>query len=303
MSARPTAPVDRLPSTAMKPMLKLILKPVAIAAIGLAALVVAGVITVPPAARAAVESGSEFAFGVPATIGSIKASPGLSTTTLGFSDYEIESPDGFEEPLLTFGHFEVGVGTRSLVGNVKELGVLEIEDVQLTILQKGLRSNLAPVVAQLRSLAERSGEGEAPGNEGGPEGVDDGPKGPGPRLKVGRVRIAGIRARLKVDGIPGVQPVDETVELPTLERDWSSDSGEEGFTVADLSAHLLEELEISALEGLRGEVPDEVLDAVAKGLEGGLEGILDGASQELEGILGEKAGELLDSGSGLFGGR
>lgn len=289
----------------MKPMLKLILKPVAIAALGLAALVVAGVITVPPAARAAVESGSEFAFGVPATIGSIKASPGISTTTLGFSDYEIESPDGFEEPLLTFGHFEVGVGTRSLVGNVKELGVLEIEDVELTILQNGLRSNLAPVVAQLKSLAERSRERAAPGAEGDPatEGADDGPKGPGPRLKVGRVRIAGVRARLKVDGIPGVQPVDETVELPVLERDWSSDSGEEGFTVADLSAHLLEELEISALEGLRGEVPDEVLDAVAKGLEGGLDTILDGASQELEGILGEKAGELLDAGSGLFGGR
>ncbi|MBL6754848.1 MAG: hypothetical protein ISQ11_00455 [Planctomycetes bacterium] len=289
----------------MKPMLKLILKPVAIAALGLAALVVAGVITVPPAARAAVESGSEFAFGVPATIGSIKASPGISTTTLGFSDYEIESPDGFEEPLLTFGHFEVGVGTRSLVGNVKELGVLEIKDVELTILQNGLRSNLAPVVAQLKSLAERSREGAAPGAEGDPatEGADDGPKGPGPRLKVGRVRIAGVRARLKVDGIPGVQPVDETVELPVLERDWSSDSGEEGFTVADLSAHLLEELEISALEGLRGEVPDEVLDAVAKGLEGGLDTILDGASQELEGILGEKAGELLDAGSGLFGGR
>lgn len=289
----------------MKPMLKLILKPVAIAALGLAALVVAGVITVPPAARAAVESGSEFAFGVPATIGSIKASPGLSTTTLGFSDYEIESPDGFEEPLLTFGHFEVGVGTRSLVGNVKELGVLEIEDVELTILQNGLRSNLAPVVAQLKSLAERSREGATPGAEGAPatEGADDGPQGPGPRLKVGRVRIAGIRARLKVDGIPGVQPVDETVELPVLERDWSTDSGEGGFTVADLSAHLLEELEISALEGLRGEVPDEVLDAVAKGLEGGLDTILDGASQELEGILGEKAGELLDAGSGLFGGR
>ncbi|MDA8592636.1 hypothetical protein N9L90_01815 [Planctomycetota bacterium] len=289
----------------MKPLLKLILKPAAIAALGLGALAAAGLITVPPVARAAVESGSEFAFGVPATLGSIKASPGLSTTTLGFSDYEIQSPEGFTEPLLTFGHFEVGVGTRSLVGDVKELGVLEIEDVQLTILQSGLRSNLAPVVSQLKSLADRTRQAEASEREPStaPDGAEAEPKGPGPRLKVGRVRIAGIRARLKVDGIPGVQPVDETVELPVLERDWSSDSGEEGFTVADLSAHLLEELEISALEGLRGEVPDEVLDAVAKGLEGGLDSILDGASQELEGILGEKAGELLDAGSGLFGGR
>lgn len=287
----------------MKSLLKLLLKPLAIAGLGLAALAGAGVIAVPPVARAAVESGSEFAFGVPATIGSVKASPGLSTTTLGFSDYEIESPEGFEEPLLTFGHFEVGVGTRSLVGDVKELGVLEIEDVQLTILQSGLRSNLAPVVEQLRSLASRSGEAEGSTDHEAPTPEESGPKGPGPRIKVGRVRIAGIRARLRVDGIPGIQPVDETVELPVLEKDWSAASGEDGFTVADLSAHLLEELELSALEALRGEVPDEVLEAVKKGLDGGLESILDGATDELEGILGEKAGELLDAGSGLFGGR
>lgn len=289
----------------MKPLLKLLLKPAAIAALGLGALAAAGLIAVPPVARAAVESGSEFAFGVPATLGSIKASPGLSTTTLGFSDYEIQSPEGFSEPLLTFGHFEVGVGTRSLVGDVKELGVLKIEDVQLTILQSGLRNNLAPVVSQLKSLAERSRQAEAQTREPSPapDGAEAKPKGPGPRLKVGRVRIAGIRARLKVEGIPGVKPVDETVELPALDRDWSADSGEDGFTVADLTAQLLRDLEVSALEGLRGEVPDEVLDVVSRGLDGGLEGILDGATQELEDILGEKAGDLLNAGSGLFGGR
>ena len=289
----------------MKPLLKLLLKPAAIAALGLGALAAAGLIAVPPVARAAVESGSEFAFGVPATLGSIKASPGLSTTTLGFSDYEIQSPEGFSEPLLTFGHFEVGVGTRSLVGDVKELGVLKIEDVQLTILQSGLRNNLAPVVSQLKSLAERSRQAEAQTREPSPapDGAEAKPKGPGPRLKVGRVRIAGIRARLKVEGIPGVKPVDATVELPALDRDWSADSGEDGFTVADLTAQLLRDLEVSALEGLRGEVPDEVLDVVSRGLDGGLEGILDGATQELEDILGEKAGDLLNAGSGLFGGR
>ncbi len=286
----------------MKSPFKLLLKPLVIVGLGVLALFVAGIFSVPPAAKSAIERGSAFAFGVPATLGSINASPGLSTTTLGFSDYEVQSPEGFEAPLLTFGRFEVGVGTRSLVGPVKDLGVLEIQDVELTILQDGLRSNLAPVIEQIRSLAARSGQTGSDEQASEP-GSSESAGGPGPRIRVGRVNISGIRARLKVDGIPGVKPVDETVELPALQRDWTDASGEDGFTVADLGARLLEDLEISALDGLRGQVPDEVIDLVEKGLQGGMDQILDQATEALQGELGEQAGELLDLGKGLLGGR
>jgi|GEM_PF-1525853 len=287
----------------MKPLLKFLLKPLVIVGLGVIALIAAGIVTVPPAAKAAVEKGSAFAFGVPATLGSIKASPGLTTTTLGFSDYEIQSPEGFEAPLLTFGRFEVGVGTRSLVGPVKDLGVLEIQDVELTILQNGLRSNLAPVIEQVRSLAQRSNEAAQGKGASDSTAEAEVAGGPGPRIRVGRVKISGIRARLKVDGIPGVKPVDEAVELPALERDWTDASGEDGFTVADLGARLLEDIEISAIDGLRGQVPDEVIELVEKGLQGGMDQILDQATKSLEGELGEQAGELLDLGKGLLGGR
>ncbi|MDG1050167.1 MAG: hypothetical protein P8R46_08170 [Planctomycetota bacterium] len=281
----------------MPSLFKPLLKPLAALAICAAVGAAVAYFAVPSAAKTAVERGSEFAFGVPASLGSLEASLGLAETTLGFSELEVESPPGFEEPILTFGRFRVGVGTSSLVAPVKDLGTLLIEDVSLTLLQDGLRSNLAPILKQVRSLSDRTGKD----GSGPPADVEVVPGAePGPRLKVGKVRIVGIRARLKVDGIPGIQAVDEVVELPPIERDWSAASGEDGLTVAELGGQLLDELQVTALEQLRGEVPDEVVDAVQKGLVIGLDELIDGTAGDLKGLLNEEASGLLKSGASLF---
>ena len=285
-------------------MFKLILKALLVLGLGLVALAGAGLFAVPPAVKVAVERGSSHAFGVPTRLGAVQASPGLGTTTVGFQDYEVSSPEGFEEPLLTFGRFEAGVGTRSLVGPVKELGVLRIEDLRLTILQDGLRSNLAPILSRARSSVGGgpADAGAEPADSDDPgadrSGADD--ASPGPRLRLGRIRISGIAARLKVSGIPGLEPVDETVTLPTFDEDWSERCGDEGVTVAELSALLLEDLERRALVALDGEVPAEVVEAVRTGLEAGLEGLLEDATNGLEDLIEESAGGLLE---GVLGGR
>ncbi|MDG1986300.1 MAG: hypothetical protein P8M11_17235, partial [Planctomycetota bacterium] len=111
----------------MPSLFKPLLKPLAALAICAAVGAAVAYFAVPSAAKTAVERGSEFAFGVPASLGSLEASLGLAETTLGFSELEVESPPGFEEPILTFGRFRVGVGTSSLVAPVKDLGTLLIE--------------------------------------------------------------------------------------------------------------------------------------------------------------------------------
>lgn len=291
-------------------MIKLILKSAVVLGLGLTLLAGAGLFAVPPAAKAAVERGSEAAFGVPSSLGRVAASPGLGTTTLGFSDYELSSPEGFEAPLLTFGRFEAGVGTRSLLGDVKELAVLRIEDVELNILQSGLRSNLAPVLTKVRELQGSASSGSAP-DQGAPPADGDADDPSPTRVKIGRVRIAGLRARLVVDGIPGVAPVDEAIELPELDLDGEELCGEDGATLAELGGALLQRIEVRALDGLEGEVPKEVLDAVRKALEGGLEGALGGALEgvlqdaagDLGGALEESAGGLLEGLNGVLGGK
>ena len=291
-------------------MIKLILKSAVVLGLSLTLLAGAGLFAVPPAAKAAVERGSEAAFGVPSSLGHVAASPGLGTTTLGFSDYELSSPEGFEAPLLTFGRFEAGVGTRSLLGDVKELAVLRIEDVELNILQSGLRSNLAPVLTKVRELQGSASSGSAP-DQGAPTADGDADGSPPTRVKIGRVRIAGLRARLVVDGIPGVSPVDESIELPKLDLDGEELCGEDGATLAELGGALLQRIELRALDGLEGEVPKEVLDAVRKALEGGLEdalggaleGVLQDAAGDLGGALEETAGGLLEGLNGVLGGK
>ena len=96
--------------------MKLIIKLLVLFAFGLIALLIAGYFLIPPAADKAVDEGSRYAFGVPATIGKIKTSPGLSATNLGFEDYVLKGPTGFDESLLSIGTFSLGGGTKSISG-------------------------------------------------------------------------------------------------------------------------------------------------------------------------------------------
>jgi len=259
--------------------MKLILKLVVLLFAGMVALSAAGFVLVPPAARAAVNKGSEYAFGVPATIGKIKASPGLSQIGLGFSDYVLSSPVGFDEPLLSIGHFSLGIGTSTILGGVKDVDTFVIEDVTLTLEQSGTSNNLVPVLQHLRGLASAGepADGEAPGE---PQADREGA--PGPRLRIGTVRFSGIAARLRLGGIPGIEEVDERFEIPSYERDWSDVTGSEGKTVAEIAGLIVEDLKESALRAAEGKIPPTVLAALKSTLEGGLDGGVDAAKGALK---------------------
>lgn len=268
--------------------MKLLIKLLVVAIIGGALLAVAGYFLVPPAADKAVNEGSRFAFGVPASLGGIKASPGLTNTKLGFTDYELESPAGFTEPLLKIGNFDLGVGTGSILGGTKEVGAFTLENVNLTLVQDGTKSNLLPVLKHLQGLASGSGDGDTapPAPDGGErEGSA------GPRLKVGKVQIKGISARLVAKGIPGLE-VDETFTVPAYERDFSALTGEDGLTVAEMAGALVESLKDEAMKAADGKIPAGALSAIEKTLEGGLAGGVDGAMDAAKGLVKDKADEL-----------
>ena len=40
-----------------------------------------------------------------------------------FTDYRLEAPSGFREPVLSIGRFDLGVGTRSLLDDTKEIAI------------------------------------------------------------------------------------------------------------------------------------------------------------------------------------
>ncbi|MFT5731737.1 MAG: hypothetical protein ACJA2W_001134 [Planctomycetota bacterium] len=279
-------------------------------------LLVAGYFLIPPAADKVVDEGSRYAFGVPADIGKITASPGLSSTSVGFENYVLESPTGFDAPVLSIGKFSVGVGTKSIIGDTKNVGELVLSDVNLHLIQDGAtQSNLLPILRHLQGLGG-SDDSQTP----------DGPRegSAGPKLKIGTIRVENVGATISLKGIPGIEPIEKTFTIPSYTKDWSAITGEEGKTVAEIASLIIQDLKEEALTAGEGIVPAPALKALDKildgGLEGGLKGGLDtakdllqsGANEKLEGaqkkaaeelegakkLLGDKTGELLKGAGG-----
>lgn len=248
--------------------MKLLIKLLAILILGAVALLVAGYFLLPPAAKKAVDGGSEYAFGVPASVQEIGASPGFSRTGFGFEGYRLQSPAGIDEPLLTIGSFDVGVGTRSIIGDVKEVSSFALNDVELTIVQDGTSSNLLPVIEHLRDLGARAGAGEP-----GPSEDSDGP---GPRLNIGKIEVSGVAGRIIVRGA-GPLDIDQRFEIPAYTTDLTELTGSEGKTVAEVAGLMMTDLKDKALAAADGVVPAPALGLLDKALSGGIDGGLDGA--------------------------
>lgn len=268
--------------------MKILIKLAAIALLGVVALLVASYFLIPPAADKAVNEGSLFAFGVPATIGSLKASPGVSNTSLGFTEYALQSPTGFDEPLLTIGNFNVGVGTRSIIGATKDVGAFVLEDVTLTVVQNATGNNLAQVLKHMSSLA---GDGTASPDA---DPSDEGGGSPGPRLRVGKIKVQGVGARFKLSLLG--QTFDQRVEIPAYEADFSSMMGEDGMTVSEVAGALVQDLKQRALASADGVVPASLLGVLEKTLDGGLDGGLGGAMGAAKGAALDAAQGKIDEG-------
>lgn len=252
----------------------------------LVAIGIAGYFLVPPAAKKAVDEGSVYAFGEDATVDSIGAKFSLDTTQVGFRGYALESPEGFEENLLRIGEFRVGVGTKSMLGEPKSIGEFVLEDVELTLVQQGLtENNLLPVLNHLRGLG---GGGSEDGDTTEREGS------PGPRLRIGTLRVEGVKARVIARDIPGLETFDQTFEVPAYEADYSEVMGEEGKTVAEIAGLIVTDLKERALGAAEGHVPAPALSILEKTLDGGLEGGLGGALEAGKDALEGEAQERID---------
>ena len=262
--------------------MRLLLKILAISAIGAALLIAGGYFLVPPAARTALADGSRAAFGVSSTIGGVGASPGMSTTSIGFTDYRLEAPSGFTEPVLSIGRFDLGVGTPSLLDDTKEVSHFVLEDLVLTLEQDGLKTNLVPVIEHVMALMPDEAESSAQVDLDPDGGVSESSPS-GPRLRVGRVEVRGIAARLKLAGIPGIEPFDRTLTVPDFVEDFRREGG--AASIPEIAGTLVLSLKRKALEAADGEVPGEVLSALEAALDGGLEGVVDGLESAAKGTI------------------
>ncbi|MEL6716748.1 MAG: hypothetical protein AAFP86_23425, partial [Planctomycetota bacterium] len=228
-----------------------------------------------------------------ATLDAVGARFGFSSTDVGFRGYALESPAGFDEKLLTIGEFRLGLGTRSLISDTKSVGEFVLEDVKLTLVQRGTENNLMPVLRHLEGLVVDGAGAGADGGAGSEEGDGAGSAAdPGPRLRVGKIRVEGVGARLVLDGIPGIAALDQTFEIPAYEADFADAMGDDGLTVAEIAGLLVTDLKERALGAAGEHVPAPVLAALKKTLDGGLDGGLGGALDAGRAVLEAEADAL-----------
>ncbi|MEZ6017384.1 MAG: hypothetical protein R3F49_19885 [Planctomycetota bacterium] len=266
--------------------MKLIKKLFALAVVLALLVAIASWFLVPSAAKGAVEQGSRYAFGVPTTLAHLGAKLGFGTSGLALEGYRVASPAGFEgDPLLEVGKLAVGVGTRSLFGEPKVIDEIVIEGLELHLVQKGTESNLLPVLQQVRKLA--AGDATPPPDAGGDSG-------PGPRLQVKRIRIAGLAASIDLSGIPGLDAIEKRFELPAYDADWTALSGPDGVTVAELAGKLMEQVSVSALDAADKVVPGPAMKLLRATLDGGLAGGLGGALDAAQDAAKDAAQKGLD---------
>ena len=116
---------------------------------------------------------------------------------------------------------------------------------------------------------------------------------------MGRVELRGIAARLKLAGIPGLEPFDRTFTVPDFAEDFSREEGD--ASILEIAGTLVLSLKRKALDAADGEVPGEVLSALEAALDGafdaGLDGVVDGIESAAKRTIDAGSEALKDAAS------
>jgi hypothetical protein len=237
--------------------------------------------------KKAAEYGGTKALGVNVAVGGVDLS--LLKAKFGISGVTVGNPAGYETPnMLTLGSLTVDYGYGKLLGDPIEIDEIVIDDVQITLEQKGMSNNIKDVLNGMSKAAPAKEEPTA------------GEK-PAKKLKIKRLEIKGASVQAKLIGGPVTFKLD-----PIVMNDLGSD---ESMDVAALSGKILAALVAGIVKQGGGLLPADMTDAMgasldeAKALLGEGEELLKGgteAGRELgEGI--KDAGESVKKGlEGLF---
>jgi Tfp pilus assembly major pilin PilA len=141
------------------------------------------------ALKAGIETAAGKALKVNVTIGDVALA--IWAGKLNINNLVVDNPEGYQNPtFLELGHGFVDLKTSSLLSDTIEIDTLQLDNVHLTIEQKGLTSNLSEILNNLPK-AEKTAE-EQPKEEK-----------PGKKLLIKQLDIEGIKVTAKLLPVPG----------------------------------------------------------------------------------------------------
>lgn len=192
----------------------------------------------------------------------------------------IKNPEGYEnKSLLELGSGKVETSMKSLFSDPVEIASIVLDEITLTIEQKGLTNNLQEVLNNLPKSDAPQAETEGKG------------------LVIKNLQITNTTVKVKLLPVPG-QNDTVTLKLDPIEmKDLGTDSK---MDMAKLSGKILTALATGVTKQGIGILPDDILGAI-EGSLGDLDKEVEKVKKKVEEILGEDAGkEVLEGVKGLF---
>ena len=203
---------------------------------------------------------------------------------LNLNNLEVDNPEGYEhKQLLSLGNAFVAVNIGSLMSDTVEIDQVRLDNISLTIEQKGTTNNLQQILNNL------------PKSDAPIEPTDKSGK-PGKHLKIKELQINGVQVIAKLLPIPGRA---DTVTLKVAPITLTDLGTNEELDMAKLTAVILKAIARGVAEQGKGLLPTDMLSGLGKDLLGtgqkvleesmeAGKGAIQGASETIKGIFKKK---------------
>jgi hypothetical protein len=243
------------------------------------------------AIKVGIETGATMALKVGVSVKDVKLS--LLGGKFELSGLRIENPAGYQHPeFLTLDKTMVALKMSSLLSDTIEIEKIQMDNIQLTIEQKGVTTNnLQEILNSLPKSEEKPAKPEA-----GPKTEEKA----GKKMLIRELVINGVEVKVKLLPTPGTV---DTIPLrlnPIVMKDLGSDKP---INTAQLTAKILQAIAGGVAEQGKGLLPTDMINSIGQGLFKEGQKVFDTAGQAGEGILkgaGDVGKGATDALKGIF---
>jgi hypothetical protein len=231
------------------------------------------------AVRVGVEKAASSALKVNVTLGQVSLRP--LRGQVGIGNLQVDNPSGYaEKTLLKLGSANVQAKMGSLLSDTVKIDEIKLDNIALTIEQRGLSNNLKELLDNIASTTP-------PATTTTPTPQEK--KAGGKNLQIKLLEVTNVNVSVKVLGGPAIPLKLDTIRMENI------GSGE-NVNVAALTGKILAAIASGVAQQGAGILPADITGGLKSGLKG-IENIGGSVLQEGKGVLQKGT----DAGAGVGG--
>ncbi|MEN6307542.1 MAG: AsmA family protein [Anaerohalosphaeraceae bacterium] len=237
------------------------------------------------ALKMGIETGGTAALKVPVSLQDANLS--ILGGKVELAGLNIKNPEGYQHPdFMSMGKAAVALNTKSLLSETIEIQKIQLDDIQLTLEQKGLSENNLQAILKNLPKSDKPAE---PTTETS-----------GKKLVIKELVINGVQVKAKLLPIPGKA---DTVTLKVNPIVLTDIGGDKPVNTAELTSKILTAIAGGITEQGKDLLPLDMIDSIGKGLAEQGQKILENVTEAGKGALEEvgKTGENILKGAGDVG--